>query len=281
VFDYSDLAAGGVVFELPGAASPDWSANLLAVEGGSFAFSADGSLWLGKNLDGSLELWDREAGGGFVSKTLPPSLDGEWGIYSGVGDESVVMWHSEQREFAVWNLRSDRIRKFPALSEAKLVGFQSRDGQAVAVASQNGALMRLLEDEIDIVSVAQIGCGALISNSTVFSPDGRRAAWSCALGQTNEVGYESGTLVRVGPEGLSTTTGTMMLPVAIDSDGDVVAYSATNFEVAFTSLPSAPRSLYTLGIDNTLRRISNLEPTPELVNTLTPFGARYVLAAPR
>ncbi len=296
VFDYSKLGAG-IVSELPGAlaahASPG-PGGIQECHGMSaaqdcfdqpFITNADATLFLRRRSAGVLEFWDREQGETFEPRGFPEALDAEWTLVSGLGASSVLLWSAEDEEFARWNLRSNRVAKFPALGTGPWTGAWLDDGRAFAVVARSGALVRFLEDEVEVISAAQIGCDSLLGDTLVFGPTGARAAWSCGFGQLSENGSAFGTLVRVGPGGLSSTTGTTMLPVAIDEDGDVVAYSAANLNAAEVSDFMVPRTLYGLDADDELRRMSSLEPAPLLVRRAGFLGndgsMAYIFAAPR
>lgn len=297
-FDYGQIASG-VVSELAGVevASPSPGPETMAAcaemsrSGGGcfdrrFISTSDASLLLRRRTSGDLELWDAAEGGDFVLKGLPATLGEGWAVVSGLGASSAVLWHGQTQEFCVWNLRSNRTRRFPALGVGPWYGTWTASGEAFTVAAVGGALVRFSEDAIDVISVAQTGCASPVGDTIAFGPEGHRASWSCSFDQFGQSGTQLSTWLRVGPEGLFTSTGTMMLPLSIAADGDVVAYSASSLGAAQASETTSPRSLYILDPEDEIRRISDLEPTPLLLFRAAGYlegegSPAYVLSAPR
>ena len=77
-----------------------------------------------------------------------------------------------------------------------------------------------------------------------------------------------------------------MLPEAFTSEGELIAYSATNLDADDPGVSTIPRVLYAIDKEEQIRRLDDLEPAPEVMNLKDPVfgGVRspgYFLVAPR
>jgi hypothetical protein len=132
----------------------------------------------------------------------------------------------------------------------------------------------------DVVNVERALCPPIEGRSAVISPNGRNAAWGCAV----EGDVTASTIVRIEVGRIATYTGIAMNPLAIDDDGDLLLASEERVsDDPQGAEPSViPRALYTLDATGTLHRLDPLEPSPIPFLDLTTYGtAKYFDAVGR
>jgi len=175
-------------------------------------------------------------------------------------------------------------RPLPASSDYTRAVRATQDGRAVVVVTSEGPMLRASAEGIELVNVVRHPCSN--PQPPVLAPDGRIAAWTCAVSGVadafapEEQALEIGEVIRASTAGLEVFQGVPMWALAIDDAGDMLLSSRRG--VAFsqeTRLPAEPPgNLYVLSGEGVLERIDGLEPDPEMMLGLSPGTYRWIHA---
>ena len=206
------------------------------------------------------------------------SLPAEFEPSAGLGQLSILqvlgtsfsVWASPG-QLHLWDERGDQVESIPIFVRPPLHWTSAAGGEALALVSSQGPLIRVDADGIELLSLETSTCTIVGRFRPVVSPEGAWAAWTCV----DEIAMDgdepasqtggAGSVIRVSAAGVERYVGVPMRVVAIDDEGGLLLHSIESLasdEVDGISPRTRPRTLFVLSSEGVLRRVNELEPAP-------------------
>jgi hypothetical protein len=196
-------------------------------------------------------------------------------------DDNVLVVHDNLR-IHWWDVKNGQVDSINILGLPPYAWRLADSGRAVIFVSLAGPVVRVDEGGAHLVTTTQSSCQpGPGSGGLEVSPNGEYAAWACRPVEDGGEFLQS-VILRASATGVERFEGIPMVVLAVDDDGDVLLYSAETGggeDPEGVSPELEPLSLWTLSGDNVLRRVDQLEPTPEPVLLLQGDQSTFIQAA--